>query len=125
MKLMALCGDSLGEGLTMGHRGTDPKRITQLVAAWRASGTASAAFARRHGHHPRTFWGWCRRERDDQGQPSTAAVRFVPVTVVKGTNEASWSDVEIVLASGDRVCVRGGVTAELFAHVVMALRRPC
>jgi transposase-like protein len=96
-----------------------------LVAAWRASGTTNAAFARRHGIHPRTFWGWCQREPGDQAHPSAAPVRFVPVTLVEGAAEGSRSEVEIVLASGDRVCVRGGLSAELLAHVVMALRRPC
>ncbi len=109
----------------MKSRRTDPTRRTQLVAQWRASGEVNAAFARRHGVHPRTFWGWCHEEPRDQGRPTAADVGLVPVTLRQGADEAWGTDVEIVLASGDRVSLRGALTGEVLAHVVTALRRPC
>lgn len=86
-----------------------------LVRQWAASGEGQAAFARRHGVHPRTFWGWCRR-RD----PVPA---FVPVTIVAPT--PAPVTVTIVWPTGERIEVQGAESGVLLAQAVAALRQAC
>jgi transposase-like protein len=102
-----------------------PARIAQLVAIWRTSGEASAQFARRHGIHPRTFWGWCQpvRTAEAPAPVAAAAPTFVPVTVA--SDAGADAPMEILFASGDRLVVRVGAPSEWVRAVVMALRPPC
>jgi hypothetical protein len=80
-------------------------RREQLVAEWRVSGRAKAAFARRHGVHPRTFWGRCREAAEPPAGAGGPAPVFVPVTVMD-PDDSGARELEIVLTSGDRVCPR-------------------
>lgn len=101
-----------------------PARVVQLVARWRRSGESNAAFARRHGVHPRTFWGWCQAAdaRDEVGGDDAATdVAFVPVTVLDADDDVV---VDIVFPSGERAVVRPGASVALVRAVVTALRPP-
>ncbi len=110
---------------TRSTKTTPPARIAHLVATWRASGEVNAQFARRHGIHPRTFWGWCQtvRAADAPAPVAAAAPTFVPVTVAHDV--APDGPVEVLLASGDRLVVRVGAPSELVRAVVAAWRPPC
>jgi hypothetical protein len=102
-----------------------PARVARLVARWRRSGESNAGFARRHGVHPRTFWGWCQAAaaRDEGGEGGEATdVAFVPVTV----RDADGAGVvDIVFPSGERAVVRPGASVTLVRAVVTALRPSC
>ena len=100
------------------------RRRARLVARWRTSGETRVAFARRHGVHPRTFWGWCRAEDPPRAAPERRAT-FLPVRVVNAVPSAPAGEVEVVLTSGDRVYLRGEPTRRLLAHAVAVLRCPC
>ncbi len=54
----------------------------RLVRQWQTSGGSQAAFARRHGVHPRTFWGWVYASHLGLRSPAEAP-RFLPVQVVR------------------------------------------
>jgi transposase-like protein len=97
--------------------------MTRLVARWRESDESGASFARRHRVRPWVFWYWSRKLRETAATaPSpTASATFVPVRVVA----EGATGIEIVLASGDRVCVREGASTEQLRAVVSALRSPC
>lgn len=86
-----------------------------LARQWAASGEAQAVCARRHGVHPRTFWGWC-RQRD-------YVPTFVPVTIVEPA--PATVTVTIVWPTGERIEVQGAASGELLAQAVAALRQAC
>lgn len=98
-------------------------RMGRLVARWRESGETGAGFARRHRIRPWVFWYWSRKlaEAPRLRTGPTAASPFVPVRVV--TEDVV--DIEIVLASGDRVQIHAGASADQVRAVVSALRSPC
>jgi hypothetical protein len=89
-----------------------------LVRQWRASGESQAAFARRQGIHPRTFWGWCR-------EGVGAAPTFVPVAIIEAASAPTLATVVIVLATGDRIEAQGADSGVLLTQAVAALRRAC
>ena len=98
-------------------------RMTRLVARWWESDESGASFARGHRVRPWVFWYWSRKLRETAAATSspTASTTFVPVRVVS----ESATGIEIVLASGDRVCVREGASPEQLRAVVSALRSSC
>jgi hypothetical protein len=106
----------------MANRST-AARMARLVARWRESDESGASFARRHRVRPWVFWYWSRKlsEAPGSGSRSATSSPFVPVRVVP---EAT-TGIEIVLASGDRVHVREGASADQVRAVVAALRSPC
>lgn len=104
--------------------GSNGRRRARLVASWRQSGESQARFARRHGVHPRTFWGWC--QADDQDAAATVGPStFLPVRVVDAPASVPAGEIEIVLTSGDRVYLRGDSPSALLAQAVTVLRRAC
>jgi transposase-like protein len=103
----------------------------RLVRQWRTSGGSQAAFARRHGVHPRTFWGWCHTSSAAPRQPADAP-RFLPVHVVRPAEPAARAEhaphpigLEILLASGARVRVAPDTAPAWVAAIVAALRPAC
>lgn len=104
--------------------GSTEQRRARLVGRWRVSGETRAAFARRHGVHPRTFWGWCQADEPSAAEPDRRAT-FLPVRVVDATPTAPAGEIEVVLTSGDRVYLRGEPTPVLLTHAVAVLRRAC
>ncbi len=96
-------------------RRRDAQARAQLVRAWQATGESQTAFARRHGVHPRTFWGWCRA--------GARAPAFVPVRLVEAAPTAVT--VTIVWPTGARVEVQGADSGVLLGQAVAALRQTC
>lgn len=100
-----------------------------LLERWRSSGEPAAAFCRRHGMAPQKLSYWKRtlaRPSRRAARPARAAQSgFVPVQLVDGPGEAAGGSVEIVMGNGWRVLVRPGVSRELLAEVVAALRQAC
>jgi hypothetical protein len=100
-----------------------PARMTRLVAQWRAGGESRASFARRHHIPAWTFWYWCRKLSAAPIAPDdTSPATFVPVRVAM---EPDAPVIEVVWASGERLHVRAGATADLVRAAVTALRSPC
>ena len=101
-----------------------------LVQEWERSGKTREAFAASRGLVVGTLGWWIGKiRRLDQGAARTAAVpaaaAFLPVRVVSPgatTTTSDDRDVEVVLASGDRVRVPVGVDAVWAGELVAALR---
>ena len=113
----------------MGHRERRRARMRALLEQWRSSGEPAAAFCRRHGIAPQKFSYWKRalsRPSRRVARPARVAPSgFVPVQLVEGPPEAAEGSLEIVTGNGWRVLVRPGVSRELLAAVVAALRQAC
>ena len=108
----------------------EQRRSTMLDLArqWRDSGVKARAFAQEHGVTTWTLYYWRKRlARDEQptrGRRRARRVRLAPVHVVAST-EGNRGDLEVLLASGDRVRVPAGVSADTFRRVVEVLRTAC
>ena len=98
-------------------------RMAPLVARWRESDESGASFARRHRVRPWVFWYWSRKLSKTSRSASrpTESSTFVPVRVVP----EGATGIEILFASGDRVHVLEGASADQVRAVVSALRSPC
>ena len=104
------------------------QRMRVLVERWRRSGEPAAAFCRREGVHPQRLSYWkralgfagpvIRRRRMPRRAPS-----LVPVQVLGGSG--TTGSLEILLASGDRVVLREGVSLELLRNALTVLRERC
>jgi hypothetical protein len=102
-------------------------QMLDLARRWRDSGRSARAFAQEQGVTPWALYYW--RERlEGKERPkvrrkprSSARVQLAPVHVVTG-GEGCGGDVEIVLASGDRVRVAASVSADILRRVVQVLR---
>jgi hypothetical protein len=96
------------------------------VERWEGSGLSAAAFCRRHGIPDQRLSHWRRAVR----RPSRAGKGrggerpgFVPVRVVDlGAGSGS---LEVVLASGDRLVLREGVSVDLLRDALGVLRERC
>jgi hypothetical protein len=107
-------------------------RMLDLARRWRESGQSARAFAQEQDVTPWTLYYWRERLAGEKPRParrrkprSSARVALAPVHVVTSGNEESRSDVEILLASGDRVRVTASVSVETLRRVVQILRAPC
>lgn len=94
----------------------------RLVAAWRASGTSQAAFARQHHIHRRTFFDWIRACPPAAPVPAAA---FVPVTVAPPSPGLTTEALTIVLPRGERLEVPVGTAPAWVAALVAGLRAAC
>ena len=94
-----------------------------LVREWETSGESRRVFAEREALSlPRFDYSrqQLRRERErERGET------FAPVRVVADETAAAMGAVEIVVATGDRVIIRAGVTPALLRAIVGVLRPPC
>ncbi len=91
----------------------------RLVAAWRASGTTQAAFARHHHIHPRTFFDWvctCPPTHSATASP------FMPVTVAPPAALPMTEALAIILPRGERLEVPAGTAPAWVAAIVAELR---
>jgi transposase-like protein len=106
------------------RRGT----MLDLARRWRESGATARAFAQEHGVTAWTLYYWRKRlardERPARRRRRTRRVRLAPVHVVASA-EANGGDLEVLLASGDRVRVPAGVSADTLRRVVEVLRTAC
>jgi transposase-like protein len=105
----------------MAHSTKSAPQRARLVARWQRSGSTQAAFARRHGLHPRTFWGWVREER----APVNAEPAFVPVQLAPPLASADAGRLEIALPTGECIRVGADCPAAWVAAVVAGLRPSC
>jgi transposase-like protein len=97
----------------------------ELARQWRDSGASARAFATEHGVTAWTLYYWRQRlASQDQPRRRSRGVKLAPVHVVTVAKDEA-SDVEILLAGGDRVRVAAGVSVETLRRVVQALRTAC
>jgi len=102
------------------------------LAAWRASGSSMAAFARAHGLEPRRL-GWWNRQLGAERGPA----RLLPVKLVERAAPAQLSNLtpparssgamEVALANGRRVRVDARFDEAALLRLVRALEElpPC
>jgi transposase-like protein len=96
--------------------------MVALVRQWEQSTETRAAFARRHGLTLATFEYWKRRVRREA---ATAAATFAPVHVVAENGiDAESASIDVVLAGGERLTIRAGVSVDLL-RTVLAMLRTC
>jgi transposase-like protein len=92
--------------------------MVTLVRQWEQGTDTRAAFAQRHGVSLATFDDWKRRARREAS--TAAAATFAPVHLVSAhPHDAS---IDVVLASGERLTVRAGVSVDLLRTILVALR---
>lgn len=94
------------------------RRMTALVRRWQASRDTQAVFAARHGVTRTKLRYWLRRVG---GRVADDAIAFAPVQVL-GAPSAETGEVDVVLATGERMVVRAGASADLVRTVLSALR---
>jgi transposase-like protein len=109
---------------------TDQERHARarLVAQWRESGKSAREFARDHGVTPWILYYW--REKlaafRDRTQPARSELAsLVPVQVVSDDAPLTGGELEVILATGDRLRVRANVTTDTLRRVVDVLRAGC
>lgn len=110
----------------------------RVVQELERSGAAVSEVARRHGAHTSMLTRWCRQYRAGQlgteGAASAAAC-LVPVRILRDTPRPSRparepapavstaGAIEVRLASGQQVCIRGTVDAGMLRTVLEELAR--
>ena len=94
----------------------EPKEREQWAARWQASGLSGREFARRHGLQVESIYRWGREFPEAQQKRAG----FSEVRLVPSQNDAT-STVEVLLANGRIVRVRGEVDAQLLRAVVEAV----
>jgi hypothetical protein len=102
-------------------------KMLELARRWRDSGVKARVFAQEQGVTPWTLYYWRQRlvsqDRSTRRRRSRH-VTLAPVHVVAGARDVG-GDLEILLASGDRVRVGAGVSADTLRQVVAVLRTAC
>jgi transposase len=99
----------------------------QVVAETLAPGASVSIVARRHDVNANQLFRW-RREMVPEKPPSAEqSVTMLPVTITPEAVEARprvrrTGTIEITLAGGARVCVRGEVSPETLRQVIELLR---
>jgi hypothetical protein len=103
-------------------------KMLELVRRWRDSGVKARVFAQEQGVTPWTLYYWRQRlvslDRSTRRRRRSRRVTLAPVHVVAGARDVG-GDLEILLASGDRVRVGAGVSADTLRQVVAVLRTAC
>jgi transposase len=103
-------------------------KMLDLARRWRDSGVSARVFAQEQGVTAWTLYYWRQRlagrDRPTRRRRRSPRVTLAPVHVVAGARDAG-GDLEIVLASGDRVRVAAGVSAHTLRQVVAVLRTAC
>ena len=109
----------------------------RIVREVERTGATVSAIARRHGAHTSMLTRWRAQYRAGElgTRGGSAAARLVPVRVVRDEPRSSRSDrepassvnaagaIEVQLASGQRVCIRGTVDAGMLRTVIEELSR--
>lgn len=103
-------------------------KMLALARGWRESAAPARVFAQEHGVTTWTLYDWRQRAIHDEGAARRRCrptrVRLAPVHVVTAATDPG-GDLEIVLASGDRVRVSAAVSVEALRRVVQVLRTAC
>ena len=104
-------------------------KMLELARRWRDSGVSARVFAQEQGVTPWMLYYWRQRlasqDRSPRRRRRSRRVTLAPVHVVAGTRDDVGGDLEILLASGDRVRVGTGVSANTLRQVVEVLRTAC
>ena len=127
--------DTLGRRVAPRHFRSVEEKI-RIVTESRRPGASVAEVARRHGVNANQVFTWRLQQeqgvlgRRKRGRP--AAVKLLPVQVGSETQEppaeacvaapASEGHIEITLADGVRIAIRGAVSSEQLHQVVAVLR---
>ena len=95
------------------------RQMTTLVRRWEGSDETQAAFAQRHGLSQGKLRYWVQRA------PTPAdPVTFTPVQL-RNDERPETGGIEVALATGERLVIAAGASADLVRAVVAALRAPC
>jgi hypothetical protein len=94
--------------------------MVTLVRQWEQGTDTRAAFAQRHGVSLATFDYWKRRVRREAS--TAAAATFAPVHLVSEHPHDANASIDVVLASGERLTVRAGVSVDVLRTILVALR---
>jgi transposase-like protein len=94
-----------------------------VVQQWERSGETRRVFARRHGVTLSCFDYWRRQLLDARQAPTP--VSFAAVRLTDSPEPTARDVMEVVLASGERLVIREGVSVDLVRRVVTALRPSC
>lgn len=110
----------------MSRTRTSRAGMQSWVERWERSGLSAAGFCRRHGIPEQRLSYWRRAVlRTSHAAKDRGAKRpgFAPVRVVDlGAGSGS---LEVVLASGDRLVLREGVSVDLLRDALLVLRERC
>jgi hypothetical protein len=96
------------------------RQMTTLVRGWEASGETQAVFAKRQGVSQGKLRYWLQRARRPQAKPVT----FTPVEV-RDAGRPETGTIEVALATGERLVIAAGASADLVRAVMSALRSTC
>lgn len=99
------------------------RRMAALVREWETSGDPRRDFARRHGLTVSRFDYWTRQVRRESAVD--APIRFAPVQLVTQPASPDSGVIDVVLAGGERLTIRDGVSLDVLRTVVTALRTSC
>jgi transposase len=99
----------------------------QVVAETLAPGASVSIVARRHDVNANQLFRWRREMVPEQPPSAEQSVTMLPVTITPEAVEARprvrrTGTIEITLAGGARVCVRGEVSPETLRQVIELLR---
>lgn len=99
----------------------------QVVAETLEPGASVSIVARRHDVNANQLFKWRREMVLEQPPAAEQSVTMLPVTITPGAVEARprvrrTGTIEITLAGGARVCVRGEVSSETLRQVIELLR---
>jgi len=116
------------------QRGPRPKRRQwaeafkrQIVAETLEPGASVSIVARRHDVNANQLFKWRRETAPEQPPAAEQGITMLPVTIAPEASEPRprarrSGTIEITLAGGARVCVRGEVSAETLRQVIELLR---
>ena len=96
------------------------RQMTALAQRWEASGETQAVFAQRHGLTEGKLRYWLQRAKRPHAKPVT----FTPVEV-RDAWRLETGTIEVALATGERLVIAAGASADLVRAVVSALRSTC
>jgi transposase len=99
----------------------------QIVAETLAPGASVSIVARRHDVNANQLFKWRREMAPEQPPGAEQGVTLLPVEIAPETGEPRprarrSGTIEITLAGGARVCVRGEVSPETLRQVIELLR---
>jgi 2-polyprenyl-3-methyl-5-hydroxy-6-metoxy-1,4-benzoquinol methylase len=110
----------------MARTRTSRASMQAWVERWGRSGLSAAGFCRRHRIPEQRLSYWRRavlRARHAVRKPDAKRPGFAPVRVVD--LGAGGGSLEVVLASGDRLVLREGVSVDLLRDALVVLRERC
>ena len=96
-----------------------------LARRCRESGRSARAFAQEQGVSPYVLYHWRQQLTGEERATRRRPSRRVKLARVRVVAETAAADLEIVLASGDRVRVATNTSADLLRRVVQVLRTGC